>query len=273
MSPASDLHNNSLIKKEVATGKAIVISIEDEGRGIPQNEFSKLFNEYVQLEVSKNLDRKYSGGGKLPGQSSGSGLGLSLVSKFMAMMNGWTICDNKKSGEGAVFSIVLPTQTNPDTRISSYAQIMEMERKKTETDISIVDVENIRVLLLDDSLINLKVLHRMLTRLGVRQIVSFSAGSEALNYLASIQGSEKIPNLILSDLQMPEMDGYEFMTRLQEVKTTWLNGTKFIAISADWTTEAENNCNVVGFDGLLRKPVTFPDLKEFLAGLNMTWKQ
>jgi len=113
--PASDLHNNSLIKKEVATAEAVVISIEDEGRGIPQNKFLKLFNKYVQLEVSKNLDWKYSGGGKLPGQSSGSGLGLSLVSKFMAMMNGWTICDNKKSGKGVVFNIVLLMQTNPDT--------------------------------------------------------------------------------------------------------------------------------------------------------------
>lgn len=68
--------------------RVVVLAIRDQGRGIPDQEMGLLFQEFTQLEVSKEADRDYGNGRKMHsiGQSSGSGLGLSLVLKFLSMV-------------------------------------------------------------------------------------------------------------------------------------------------------------------------------------------
>lgn len=66
-------------------------------------------------------------------------------------------------------------------------------------------------------MINLKVLQRMLVRLGVQDIKIFNNGSKALDYLQSVNDVAALPNLILSDLQMPKMDGYSLIAQLREM--------------------------------------------------------
>ena len=65
--------------------------------------------------------------------------------------------------------------------------------------------------------INLKVLQRMLSRLKVTRVKTCTDGAKALSFLKSIRDSKRLPNLILTDLNMPVCDGFELMRRLKEV--------------------------------------------------------
>jgi CheY-like chemotaxis protein len=65
--------------------------------------------------------------------------------------------------------------------------------------------------------INLKVLQRMLVRLGVQQIEAFNDGNKALAYLRGIDDAKSLPNLILSDLHMPNLDGFALIAQLREM--------------------------------------------------------
>lgn len=234
-----------------------VISIRDYGKGIPENEMANLFGEWSQLDNSKEKDRKY-GSGKLVGQSSGSGLGLNLVMKFVSRMGGHIWVKNCQESAGAVFSFCFPrgeqSFCEDDSSRGDSRQLQALELSKE-------DAASFRILVVDDSKINLKVLQRMLVRLGVINIHISSDGREAMEYLES---TELLPNVILSDLNMPNMDGYELIGRVREMK--WYGfPPKAMACSADWTRETEDRCTRAGFDGVLRKPITFPFLKDFLA--------
>ena len=70
-------------------------------------------------------------------------------------------------------------------------------------------------------------------------------------------------------LLQPEMDGYELMGHLREIGWQGREPPTVMACSADWTLETEEKCLAVGFDGVLRKPITLPDLQRFLADLAM----
>jgi len=127
-----------------------------------------------------------------------------------------------------------------------------------------VDAESFRVLLVDDSMINLKVLGRMMTRLGIKDFRTCLNGCEAMETLKSIKDPEAFPNLILSDLHMPEMDGYELIRHIRE--HDWFGEDITVVVcSADWTKETEQSCRSSGFDHALRKPISFSELNKFLA--------
>lgn len=71
-----------------ANHNVTVISVHDQGHGIPENEMGNLFEKFEQLKISKEMDRKYAAGGThTVGQSCGSGLGLNLVLKFVKLVS------------------------------------------------------------------------------------------------------------------------------------------------------------------------------------------
>jgi CheY-like chemotaxis protein len=86
-------------------------------------------------------------------------------------------------------------------------------------------------------------------------------GLIALNYM--LQNTSSLPNLLLVDLQMPVMDGFELIANLREVNVP--ANPMLVACSADWATETDELCYDVGFENLLRKPITFTDIKTFLV--------
>jgi len=101
------------------------------------------------------------------------------------------------------------------------------------------------------------------------QVKAFSRAMEAIDWLRDEQNPDCLPDLILSDLQMPEMDGFEFMAEFLEMENA-LNKKplKIMACSADWTPEAERKCLSSGFHGVLRKPIIFSVLCDFLKSVH-----
>lgn len=215
-----------------------VVSVQDHGRGIPAGEWGSLFGEFVQLKLSQEIDRKYaSSGAKTIGQTSGSGLGLSLVLKFVTRMNGHVWATNSNTG-GAIFSFCFPE--GEEVKVN---QLDDVSQQSSRRDLALAreDIEWLQVMVVDDSckyrstmwmlsgnasfsllhislpVINLKVLKRMLNRLGVKSVQTFSDGSQAMDYLRKSNDPRYLPHLILSDLQMPVMTGFELMGHLREI--------------------------------------------------------
>lgn len=220
-----------------------VVSVRDKGRGIPEDELASLFGEFVQLEISKEKDRKYEGGGgKFVGQSSGSGLGLNLALKFVSRMNGHIWVESCNEGGGAIFSFCFPRGDESFCEEEScHSDSMHLRALELSKD----DADTFRALVVDDSMTNIKVLERKLVRIGVHEVTTCSDGSKALEYIESIQQLHDLPNLLLSDLNMPN-------TADEENGKVQSSSLKAIACCADWMSGTEERCFESGFDGVLR---------------------
>ena len=186
-------------------------------------------------------DRNYGsqGSGKIVGQSSGSGLGLNLVMKFVSRMDGHIWVKNCDHGGGAVFSFCFPR--GDESFCDEDSSRGDSSRHLQALDLSKEDASAFRVLVVDDSVINQKVLKRMLVRLGVKEIHLASDGRKALEYLKENESRVELPNVILSDLNMPNMDGYELISHIRQMDQYELP-PKAMACSADWTRETEERC-------------------------------
>jgi CheY-like chemotaxis protein len=177
-------------------------------------------------------------------------------------MNGHIWVKNCDEGGGAIFSFCFPRGDESFCEEeSSHGDSMHLRALELSKD----DAKTFRALVVDDSMINLKVLERMLVRLGVQEVTTCSDGSKALEYIESIQQLHDLPNLLLSDLNMPNINGDELIRRMREMEKYEALPLKAMACSADWTQETEERCFEAGFDGVLRKPIMFSGLRDFLA--------
>jgi len=127
-----------------------VISVRDNGRGIPTAEMEHLFTEFVQLSVSQEMDRERAASeasAHSVGQTSGTGLGLSLVLKFVAKMSGHIWVTNNNDG-GAAFSFCFAEGTrSPSGEDSNQApEAVQVLPEQIE-----LNVDWLHVLIVDDS--------------------------------------------------------------------------------------------------------------------------
>ncbi|KAL3897520.1 MAG: hypothetical protein SGPRY_013034 [Prymnesium sp.] len=238
---------------------AVVISVRDHGHGCPEAECHKLFGEFMQLSNASTKDKAYHGGNKrLQAQSAGSGLGLNLAKNLITRMKGHIYFNNHPEG-GAVFSFFLPSAelVSPGTERPPTLKLESLV-------LSPHDATRFKVLLVDDNMINLFALQAMLERIGVLDIQTASNGLQALDHLESVAFNESaMPNLILCDLQMPEIDGHEFIRQVRMMKFT--QNKTVLACTADWSPEVKQDCLASGFNGVMRKPIVYADLESLLA--------
>lgn len=175
----------------VAAGDSLLLkfSCTDSGVGIEPENFEKIFEPFVQADSSTT--RKFGG----------SGLGLA-VSRSLARAMGGNLCLQwSEPGKGSCFVLTMQAQLSrprnaPLTRPTAPAQNRELE--------------GIRVLVVDDGLDNLVLIRRFLQHAGAT-VKTASAGLEALE-----MAFHEEFDLVLSDIQMPEMDGFELLRRLRE---------------------------------------------------------
>jgi CheY-like chemotaxis protein len=113
-----------------------------------------------------------------------------------------------------------------------------------------------RVLVVDDSIINLKVLFRMLTRLGVEKVETVDSGRSALEALK--KGDY---NMVLTDIQMPGMSGTELSDAIR--RSPHAEKLFVVAITAEVNESVVVRCQNSGIAHVLNKPITCHELKEF----------
>jgi len=217
----------------------LIIAIKDTGIGIPQNQYTSIFESFKQQ--SGQSDRKYGG----------TGLGLSITKKLVEIMKG-KISVSSVVGKGSTFMVEL---FDVDLAASSEL-ILE------ETNVHVPDsiFEEAQILVVDDVESNRLLLKEMLTKKGLK-VISAENGYEATTI------SEEIEiDVIIMDIRMPVMDGYEACEIIKSKDTT--KNIPVIALSASTFGTSKEDERVKFFDAYLPKPVSskqlIDELKKYL---------
>ena len=218
----------------------LIFKIKDTGIGIPKEAMGRLFSSFEQVDVSTT--RNYGG----------TGLGLSICSKLVSLMNG-KIWVESIEGEGATFFFTVAV-----TRVDSNFATAD-RRLHVAPDINSDEKSDlINILIVEDNPINQILLNRILEKLGHHQFVDLVAnGREAVEAVQS-----KSYDLILMDVQMPEMDGYE-ATRI--IKKNHDREVFIVGLSANAFAEDKLRAKHAGMDDYLEKPINTGKLSKLIS--------
>lgn len=209
----------------------ITISVTDTGMGMSESFQAILFESFTQEEAH---DSK---------KQSGTGLGLTITKNLVSLLGG-TIKATSKQGVGSTFTVLFPR-----VKVSDNQYVKDLQPELTWEDIRFGDAS---VLLVDDVEDNLKFLSRMLEYAGLKVITSTSA-EEALNIL-----KYELPDLIITDIRMPGMDGFELFEIIRNNEAT--RAIPIVASSASVLHNLNTEEKLARFDGYLLKPIKTSEL-------------
>jgi PAS domain S-box-containing protein len=216
-------------------------SVIDSGIGIAQEDLSRLFTPFTQVDSS--LNRQYEG----------TGLGLVLVFRLAEMHRG-SVHVESEAGRGSSFTVSLPwLPLGTDQRKTPGADA-QVESRAVQPPNSLGTL-----LLVDDNLANIEAIGDYLQYHGYTVVVA-SNGLEAL-----VKAEESNPRLILMDIQMPVMDGLESMRRLRADPRFII--TPIIALTALAMSGDRERCLEAGATDYLSKPVRLKELAERVKSL------
>ena len=221
--------------------ETVQFQVWDSGIGISPEEMDQLFKPFVQLD--SGLARSHEG----------TGLGLSLVYR-LTQMHGGSIFLESQVGLGSCFTVTLPEQsfTNAE-QIQQQAKTDRLKYGRLLTTKLVPSATNgPLILLVEDDESNIEIYSEYLSVWGYRLIVACS-GSEALARLA-----DDAPDLILMDIQLPEIDGLTTIRRLRQ-NEAFLE-TPIIAITALAMHGDREKCLAAGADEYFSKPVQLREL-------------
>lgn len=220
----------------------IRFQIEDTGIGIGEHKLAEIFLPFHQVGDRHNF-------------VEGTGLGLSISQKLVKMMGG-KIHVQSTSGKGSIFWLDIDLPAAP--QCSEVPPPPEKQRL-----IAFVGLKR-KVLLVDDNEANRAMLNKMLSRLGF-EIVQATDGEDCLHKALEFQ-----PDLILMDLLMPVMDGWEATKRLRHLPE--LKDTVILALSASVDDTTRQESILAGCNGFLTKPIQTNELLESLrVHLGLEW--
>jgi PAS domain S-box-containing protein len=212
----------------------IEFSVKDTGIGIPENKLEKIFENFQQ--ASSGTSRLYGG----------TGLGLAIV-KNLVEAQGGSIGVKSKIDKGSVFSFTLSfLKTNSDAESEGGAQELDPE------------IKGIRVLVVEDIMLNQLLMKTLLDDFGFEREIAEN-GKIAIEMLKN-----KDFDIVLMDLQMPEMNGFEATEYIRDVLNSSI---PIIALTADVTTVDLEKCKMVGMNDYIAKPVDEKILYNKIAGL------
>ena len=229
------------------TPAQILITVWDEGIGIPPDEQERLFHPFVQLDTG--LARRYEG----------TGLGLALVQRLSQLLGGEVKLESR-SGFGSRFTVVLPDlKLNPMFPDVFAISTLEDTSHEAIRPVPIRRDRNPLLLLVEDNLPNAEMLKTFLLAVGYR-VIHAESGADALAF-----ASKECPDAILMDIQMPKMDGWETIRRLKSVPLT--SAIPVLAVTALAMPEDKARCLAAGVDDYFPKPLKLRELAAALEKL------
>ncbi len=230
-------------------------SIIDSGIGIPADKINELFKPFSQLDGTEGKN------------FGGTGLGLVICKEFTNLMGGdITVKSIEGKGSEFVFTVLLNKQ--PVTEEPTHE--IEDNKKSEDINISSVQVDDFKrfyekrqqykILLAEDNLINQKVAMRMLNAAGY-QVDAVLNGEQAIRVV-----SQKNYDLILMDVQMPEVDGFTATKKIREMAPP-KNSIPIIAITAHALVGDREKCLEAGMNEYISKPVVANEIVQMIDNL------
>ncbi|MGJ4786690.1 hybrid sensor histidine kinase/response regulator [Leptospira koniambonensis] len=224
------------IAKETETDITLSLSVKDTGIGIDANRIPTLFEAFSQTDLS--ISRKYGG----------TGLGLSICRRVCEALD-WNISAESESGKGSKFvlEMTLP-KANP-------AEKVKIAESKNRINFDFSEHGDLKILVAEDNQVNQRLIQKMLEKLGL----SCSVVSNGIDALAFWE--ENDVDLLLLDIQMPELSGLE-VSRILKKKPSTRKIPWIIAVTAHDSSEDRRACAEAGMDDYLGKPFRIEDLGE-----------
>jgi signal transduction histidine kinase/ActR/RegA family two-component response regulator len=228
------------------TDGSLEIAVSDTGIGMSPEVVSRLFRPFAQGDSSTT--RRFGG----------TGLGLAICKRLVELMGG-VISVESVEGKGSIFRCSIPLAELPptglyqrnDLQTIALPGVVAAQQKKPE---SFAAEYPLRILIAEDNSTNMKVVLLMLQRLGYR-------GDPVRNGLECLEAVRRLPyDVILMDMQMPEMDGIECARRLRAEKST----VHVIALTADALSDAQGRCLEAGMNDYITKPIVRENLERAL---------
>ena len=218
-----------------AAASSFHFRVEDTGIGIAPENQARIFERFTQADNSTT--RKYGG----------TGLGLAISKQLVDLMGGVMRLESRE-GIGSTFSFELPLPLDPDSHPAATTSPMELA--------------NLRVLIVDDSVVNRRIYHELITRWGMRN-GSYASASEALQALRDGAAQSDPFNIALVDLNMPEIDG-EMLGRAIKADPT-IGDTVLILLTSSCSKSRSGGLTDAGFAAYLTKPVRPSVLMDAIA--------
>ena len=224
-----------------ARGSEYRFTVKDTGPGIPSEQIGKIFQPFTQADSS--ISRRHGG----------AGMGLA-ISRRLAELMGGRLEVSSKVGEGSEFFVSIPFRNAAESPPKAAARGIRY-------DAGFAAEHPLRVLVVEDDKVNLKLIMALLRRLGY-QPLSARNGREAVE----IQGATPA-QFIFMDLQMPEMDGIEAAKAIRSAESAQpsAEAVYITALTANISPADRQRCFDAGMNDYLNKPVQFDALASALA--------
>jgi PAS domain S-box-containing protein len=215
------------------TSETVTVSVKDTGQGITPEALPNVFQQFSQGEIGRTR------------ANTGLGLGLSIVKILVAKHGGVVHAVSDGLGKGSEFVVTLPLSS--DSLPPPQAELVEQH----QTVPGRRPLAGKRILVVEDDADSREVLQLFLEQSGAR-VMSAESASIATQILAHQQ--RELPDVIISDLAMPEEDGYSMITRIRQMPTSEGGAIPAIALSAFTTIESKQKAFECGFQLYSTKP-------------------
>lgn len=217
----------------------------DTGIGIRPEDKEKLFTKFQRLEMERNSTVE------------GTGLGLVITQRLLDMMGG-TISVESEYGKGSVFTVTIPQRIVSNVSVGNFQERFETNMQKGGVYKESFRAPSAKVLVVDDTRINLAVVSNLL-KSTLMQIDTSLSGAEAVK-----KAEDTEYDLILMDQRMPEMDGTEALHKIREISGGKNKKTPVICLTADAVIGAKERYLSEGFSDYLTKPIDSFALEKML---------
>ncbi|WP_232540943.1 hybrid sensor histidine kinase/response regulator [Spirosoma endbachense] len=220
-------------QEETEQSVRVQFKVTDTGIGIEADALPHIFERFRQ---ASNFTTRYYGG---------TGLGLNIVKSLTQIQGGW-ITVTSKPGKGSEFTLEIPYQIAP-----------ESVRKGIDPDLTKTNAvkKSLTILAVEDNLMNQKLVLQVIKRLGYKAELAEN-GQQALDML-----QKESFDLILMDIQMPVMDGYQ---TTRHIRTTLQSNIPIIAMTAHALASEREQCLQAGMNDFLPKPFQMEDLQRMI---------
>ncbi len=226
-------------KDELKETTELTIEVEDSGIGIEDGLQESIFQTFKKND--NNINRK----------NYGAGLGLTLTKRLVEMLNG-NIYVESEPGKGSIFTVVIPN-------VSKFKHINIS--KKINDFLGEVKFNTETILIIDNKRRNRKLIKKMLSDTNIK-VVEAENGESGILFAKEIK-----PKLILIELRIPDMDGYEIISKIRDEED--ISDIPVIALTSSKMKKDEDNIMKNRFDGYLTRPIQISEfaqiIKKFLV--------
>lgn len=229
----------------------IIIQVKDTGVGIPKDKMKRLFTRFYDGDYRRN-------------RTFGTGLGLALTRDLIYLLGGRISCDSEE-GRGTTFTLEIPinkesfTPSQIDERHQMQIHIPEKSiadlpqaENLTEDTVPTADASASHVLIVEDNIELLRLMKRLLQ--PRYHVITANDGREALQLIQT-----KKVDIVVSDVMMPEMDGYELTDHIKHNEI--YSHLPVILLTAKTTEDDQQKALLTGADGYITKPFKIRDLQ------------